>query len=262
MKALLALLALLHEAGLPLQLVHIPEPNGTVLNALLVHPAGSPRPPAVVALHGCGGPLPARDAQWAKTLAARGHPVLLPDSFGSRGLGPQCRVADRTVRASGTRRQDAIIAASWLARQSHTPLGGIALLGWSNGGSATLYAAAVAPDLPRGLFRCFVVFYPGCRTISRETEWQPAAPVMILVGANDDWTPAAPCRSLARRFPDRVKLIIYPGAWHDFDRPDKPVRALRGLATPPNGTGVAHVGTNNVARADALRRVSAFIEAR
>ncbi len=261
MKPFLALLALLQHAALPVQHARIAEPGGVVLDAALVRPAGPVRAPAVVALHGCGGPVPARDAQWAETLAAQGHIVLLPDSFGSRGLGSQCRVQQRSVRPSDARRQDAIAAARWLADQSGTPPGGIVLLGWSNGGGTVLFTAARAPDLPSGLFSRFVAFYPGCRTGSQSANWKPSGPLMILVGANDDWTPAAPCQALAGKFPDAITLIVYPGAWHDFDRPDRPVRALHGLATPPSGTGVAHAGTNDAARLDALRRVSAFIAA-
>jgi dienelactone hydrolase len=135
------------------------------------------------------------------------------------------------------------------------------LLGWSNGGGTVLFTAAEAPDLPPGLFSRFVAFYPGRCTELQSATWKPAAPLMILVGANDDWTPAAPCRALAGKFPDEVTLVVYPDAWHDFDRADRPVRVLHDLATPPSGTGAAHAGTNEEARLDALHRVSAFIAA-
>ena len=252
----LALLALLHHTALSVQHVRIPEPGSVVLDAALVRPAGTVRAPAVVALHGCGGPVPSRDVQWAETLAGQGHIVLLPDSFGSRGLGSHCRVQLRSVKPSGARRQDAIAAARWLAGQFGTPAGGIGLLGWSNGGGTVLFTAAEAPDLPPTLLSRFVAFYPGCKTELEDKSWKPAAPLMILVGANDDWTPAAPCEALARKFPDEITLVVYPDAWHDFDRP---VRVLHGLATPPSGTGAAHVGTNEAARMDALRRVPAFM---
>ncbi|MBC7801003.1 MAG: dienelactone hydrolase family protein, partial [Gemmatimonadaceae bacterium] len=65
--------------------VEIPIEGGT-LRAELAMPVGPSRGAAVVALHGCGGPYPARDGQWRDTLTAAGHVVLLPDSFGSRGL--------------------------------------------------------------------------------------------------------------------------------------------------------------------------------
>ena len=69
-----------------------------------------------MALHGCSGPFAARDGQWAVLLAKAGHIVLLPDSFGSRGLGSQCgtKITKREVTSDGLRTQDAIDAAEWL----------------------------------------------------------------------------------------------------------------------------------------------------
>lgn len=260
MTAFLALLAFLAHAGMPAEHVHVPVPDGAVLDAALVRPIGPGHGPAIVALHGCGGPFPSRDASWAVELARQGHAVLLPDSFGSRGLGSQCRQAHRVAPASGVRRQDAIAAAEWLGRQPDTPGGGLVLMGWSDGGNTTLWTADASRGLPAGLFRRFVAFYPGCKAASREADYRPAAPLLILVGANDDWTPAERCRTLAARFPDRIKLVVYPDAWHDFDAPDAPVRARTGLATPPSGTGVAHTGTDPAARADALRLGPRFID--
>jgi dienelactone hydrolase len=260
-KSFLALLAFLTQAGLHVQRVSIPAPDGVALDAALVLPDTPARGPAVVALHGCGGPFPTRDGSWAVVLAHAGHIVLLPDSFGSRGLGSQCSVRQRSVRPSTMRRADAIAAAEWLTRRPGTPPGGVALVGWSNGGSTTLYTAAARPDLPPGLFRRFVAFYPGCATEARDAAWQPSAPLLILVGEDDDWTPAAPCHDLAARFPGRIELLTYPGAYHDFDAPDRALEERSGLATPPSGTGHAHTGTNEPARQDALRRVPAYLNA-
>jgi dienelactone hydrolase len=262
MQSFLALIAFLTQAALHVETVKIPEPDGTVLQAALVVPAGPPRGPAVVALHGCGGPFPTRDGPWAQLLAEQGHVVLLPDSFGTRGLGSQCNVRDRTVRASVQRRGDAIAAAKWLAARPGTPAGGVVLMGWSNGGNTTLYTAeAGRADLPPGLFRAFVAFYPGCNTLARRPDWRPAAPMLILNGASDDWTPAAGCQPLADRLAGLVTVQIYPDAYHDFDALNKPVTVRRGAAFSGNGDGNVHTGTNEAARADARTRVPAFIAA-
>jgi dienelactone hydrolase len=258
LAALFAAMAMIAVSPAQAETVQVLGANGQMLTAELIRPQGPPKAPAIVALHGCAGPL-RRDLDWARHLAALGHIVLLPDSYAARGLGPQCRNRHRTVTSTGLRRADAIASARWLAAQKDTPPGGIALLGWSDGGNTVLWTAQERPDLPRGLFRSFVAFYPGCKTASRMAGWRPAAPMMILVGAADDWTPAPPCRDLAARFPRLITLIVYPGAYHDFDAPGEPVRELSGLATPPSGTGQAHHGTNPAARQDALRRVPAFL---
>lgn len=255
MQSFLALLAFLTAAGVDVSHVRIPTQAGVTLDAALVRPAAEPTGPAVVALHGCSGPYAARDGSWAAEFARRGHVVLLPDSFGSRGLGPQCRVKERTVRPFPERRQDAIAAAQWV-RGAH----GVVLLGWSNGGQTTLATAKPGDDLPEDLFLRFVAFYPGCSATLRDTAWRPARPLLILVGDADDWTPAEPCRRLRDRHPGSLSLVTYPGAYHDFDAPDRPVRVLTGLATTRDGT--AHAGTDPKARADALARVPAFIAGR
>lgn len=262
MKSFLALLAYIQAAAMPVTHVHIPTPDGTVLDAALVQPTGPQRGLAVIALHGCGGPFPSRDGSWAVILAKAGHPVLLPDSFGSRGLGSQCRNPNREVTPSGKRRQDAIAAGEWMAAQPGLAPDGIALIGWSNGGGTVLSTARQAPDLPHGLFQRFVAFYPGCATRAKDRRWEPAGPLLVLVGEVDDWTPAPPCRDLAARYPEQITLRVYPDAYHDFDAPDDPVRVRSGLATPPSGTGRAHTGTNPAAREDVLKRVPEFLAAR
>ena len=258
MKAFLALLAVLQIAGVQFDRISLPGPAGAALDAALVLPSETPKPPSIVALHGCGGPFADRDGQWAVALAKAGHIVLLPDSFGSRGLGSQCGTRAREVTPGGLRRLDAIAAAEWLKAQSETPAGGIDLIGWSNGGSTVLETARTTDDLPPGLFQRFVAFYPGCHAVTKDPNWRPAAPMLILMGEQDDWTPAAPCHALAARFPHQITMISYPGAYHEFDAPDRPVRIRSGAATAVNGE--AHVGTNEPAREDALARVPKWLD--
>ncbi len=261
MAPFLALLAFLQTAGLQSERFAVPGPGGVSLDAVLVHASGSgPRGPAIVALHGCGGPFAERDGPWAAALARAGHTVLLPDSFGSRGLGSQCAVkeADRPVGSGSLRRDDAIAAGRFLAARPDTPPGGLALMGWSNGGGTVLAVADAIRAPPPDLFRRYVAFYPGCEGRAKSASWRPAARLMILVGENDDWTPAPPCRVLAARFPDAITLTLYPGAYHDFDAFNRPVRLRDGAATAVGGR--AHTGTNEPARADALARVPAWLE--
>jgi dienelactone hydrolase len=258
MAAFLALLVFLQTAGVHVERVSVPGPHGVSLDAALVLPDGPTKAPPVVALHGCGGPFPSRDGQWAVLLAKAGHIVLLPDSFGSRGLGSQCGIKEREVTPSGLRREDAIDAAQWLTARRGTPPGGVALLGWSNGGSTVLETARAAADLPPGLFLRFAAFYPGCPSADEDLGWKPSAPILILMGEDDDWTPAPPCHALAERFPDEISFVGYPGTYHDFDAPGRPVKVRNGAATAKGGE--AHVGTNEPARQDALARLPRWLE--
>ena len=234
-------------------------PAGAIeLKAQYTTPPYAPKAPAVVALHGCGGPWARRDRQWQEILAGAGHPSLFPDSFGSRGLGSQCKVTERTVRPGRERRADTVAAVNWLAAQPATPPGGVVVIGWSNGGS-TVLAAAGEGVMPAGVVRGFIAFYPGCRAYARRKNWAPSAPLLILMGESDDWTPAAPCHDLAARFPDKITLVTYPDTFHDFDVPGRPVRPRTGLAYTAGSTGLAHTGTNEASRADAIARVLAFL---
>lgn len=235
--------------------VEIPGPNGVALKSQLFRPAGPARAAAIVLLHGCGGPFPSRDKQWTELFLAGGRIVLLPDSFGSRGLGSQCTTPerDRLATAGGLRRHDALAAASWLAAQPGTPPGGVVVMGWSDGGSTTLATGRDLPDVPRGLIRGLVAFYPGCAAAARTAGWKPVAPLLIVMGEADDWTPAAPCHELADKLGQSATLKTYPGTYHDFDAPNMPVR------TRSSSRGPVHVGTNPEARTDVLARVPAFI---
>ncbi|MBX9699121.1 MAG: dienelactone hydrolase family protein, partial [Acetobacteraceae bacterium] len=115
--------------------------------------------------------------------------------------------------------------------------------------------------VPPGLIRGVVALYPGCRRMGQALPaWNPAVPVLLLLGALDDWTPARWFEALAAAVPRgaaRVEVHTYPGAHHGFDMPGVPLRELVGLAGPRN-TAV-HIGTEPVAREDALVRIPAFL---
>jgi dienelactone hydrolase len=239
------------------------------LHATLYRPDGDGPFPAVVALHDCGGftQRPRAQAQlyseWAKRLVGDGFVVLFPDSFASRGLGSQCRERNRKVRASRERVADANAARRWLAAQSYVRPDHISLLGWSNGGVAALWAVhrTTAPRDDDGDFRSAVALYPGCRRL-REIAWSARVPTLILIGSADDWTPATACQQMvagARGRSAQAEIVVYPGAHHDFDRANLPLRLRTGLVNTADPAGKAHGGTNPSARADAFKRVPAWL---
>jgi dienelactone hydrolase len=248
--------------------VIIPIADGE-MNGALYRPEGAGPFPAVVALHGCGGLYnnagqpSARHTDWGMRLAKQGFIVLLPDSFGSRGLGSQCGVQERKVRASRERVVDAVAAKDWLQTRKDVKPGSVSLLGWSNGGSTVL--ASVRPDRKGASgpdFARAVAFYPGCRTYFESAKWKARLPLLILMGDADDWTPPGPCEGLTSAAQTRgedVKIILYKGAFHDFDHPNLKFREREGLAFTANGTGKASIGTDPAAREDALLRVPAFL---
>jgi dienelactone hydrolase len=249
--------------------VQIPDGSLT-LRATLYRPEGAGPFPAVVALHDCGGlsHRPATTSQlyaeWAKILVSDGFAVLFPDSFASRGVGSQCRVRERKVRASRERVADANAARRWLEAQSFVRADHISLLGWSNGAVAALWTVrpnTVSHNGGGTDFRSAVALYPGCRRL-RVTAWSARVPTLILIGSADDWTPASTCQQMvngARGRSARVQIVVYPGAHHEFDRANSPLRLRTGLVNTADPSGKAHGGTNPAARNDALKRVPQWL---
>ena len=241
-----------------------------MLSGMLFRPEGPGPFPAVVALHGCGGlwdrvgNLSVRHADWAAKLVEAGFLVLLPDSYGSRGLGSQCGNKDLTVRASRERVGDALAARLWLQARPDVKRNAISLMGWASGGATVLASirsdrrpADTAPDFARA-----IAFYPGCRVQSESPGFEARLPALLLVGEADDWTPVAPCDRLVKAAKGRgepMEMVVYPGALHDFDHPSRALVKREGLAFTPDGSGAASVGTDPAAREDALRRVPEFL---
>jgi dienelactone hydrolase len=248
--------------------VDIPLESGT-LHAQLYKPEGGGPFPVVIALHACGGlaghsePVQPRYRDWAEQLLKAGNAVLLPDSYGSRELGPQCRVrGERRLSARRERVTDIMAARQWLLQQPWTARDRISLLGWAHGASAVLWA--VRPQLPsRNLepdFRSAIAFYPDCR-ISSGLGWSTRIPTLLLIGAKDDVSSPPACRQVvdgARGRSALARIVVYPGAYHDFDRANFPLHAIAGTpdATAPER---GHVGTDPEARADSQKRVAEWL---
>jgi dienelactone hydrolase len=247
--------------------VEIASGNVT-LRAQLFKPEGEGPFPTVIALHGCGGlstrsePVLPRYRDWAEQLVKSGRAVLLPDSYASRGLGPQCRVKERRLSARRERVADILAARQWLLQQSWARHDRISLIGWANGASALLWA--IRPQLlARNTdpdFRSAIAFYPDCR-ISAGLGWSARVPTLLLIGAKDDVSSPPACRQMvdgARGRSALTRIVVYPGAYHDFDRINLPVHAVSATAdaaTPERG----HVGTDPDAREDAQKLVAEWL---
>jgi dienelactone hydrolase len=247
--------------------VEIPLSSGT-LQAQLYKPAGDGPFPVVIALHGCGGlgdptqPVQRRYRDWAESLLKGGKAVLLPDSYGSRELGPQCRVSERRILARRERVADIMAARHWLLQQPWTARDRISLMGWASGASALLWA--VRPQSPTRKiepdFRSAVAFYPDCR-ISSGLGWSARVPTLLLIGARDDISSPPACRQMvdgARGRSALARIVLYPGALHDFDRTNFPPQAIDG-ASDPALPERGHLGADPDARADAQKRVAEWL---
>jgi dienelactone hydrolase len=262
----LALSAVSGTAAPAPQQVEIPS-GKLMLHAQLYKPDGNGPFPTVIALHGCGGlaaggePVAQRYRDWAEQLLKAGHAVLLPDSFASREVGPQCREKERKILARRERVADITASHKWLEAQGWVAKDRISLIGWAHGASAVLWA--VRPQLAaRGKeadFRSAIAFYPECR-ISARTGWSARVPTLLLIGANDDIAAPSLCKQMvdgARGRSALARIVVYPNAPHDFDRANLSLQAIEGNdpALPEHG----HIGSDADARADAQKQVLTWL---
>jgi dienelactone hydrolase len=248
------------------QAVEIPSTGG-MLHAQLFKPDGEGPFPVVIALHGCGGlagrsePVLPQYREWAEQLLRDGKAVLFPDSYGSRELGPQCHIRERRVYARRERVADILAARQWLTEQPWAAHKRISLMGWANGASALLWAVRpqlssrhVEPD-----FRSAIAFYPDCR-LSSGLGWSARVPTLVLIGAKDDISSPSACHQMVEGAHGRsalARIVVYPSAYHGFDRANQPFRAVSptDAVEPEKG----HIGTDAEARADSQKRVAEWL---
>jgi dienelactone hydrolase len=223
---------------------------------------------AVVLLHGCHG-VSASTHEWAGWLRERGYVALVVDSWGPRGIRDGCVPGPELPNTE--RFDDVVGALRWLHAREYVDRGRVGVMGWSNGGVFAM-AAINGPSLERARargvrmpapgFAAGVAFYPGgCYSLVHE---RVVRPLLVLMGDADDWTNPQECARMVEAMRGRgadVTLVLYPGAVHYFD-----VRGQARTVLPevenrnrPGGCCGATVGYDAAARADAARRIEAFL---
>jgi dienelactone hydrolase len=247
-----------------------------VLSAIWVRAAkinDQPRKPTVIALHGCGGLysviqrdknlITPRTAAMARELRNAGYNVLLPDSLTPRGKVSVCTESlSQRDAGSAAQAQDVQAALRWLAKQDDVDPARIVLLGWDNGGAAVMKSLAAKPARGTMQVKAGIAFYPSCAQFSPRIAYKPSAPLMMLMGEQDDWSPVAACNALTEKAePAMVKLNVYPDSYHEFDAPGMPLHVRLDVPNPQHpGQGVTS-GTNPEAKAAAYRDMFDFLDA-
>ena len=193
------------------------------LTAALRLPPVMAKVPAVILMHGSGG-VSGQVDEWARFLANRGVASFMPDCFTARGLDTS--FANQGVLGRLAMIVDAYRAFDALAQHPRIDKERIALMGFSRGGQAALYAGVQrfqdlhGPKL--GEFAGYLPFYPACHIRFRNDEQLVQRPVQVLHGTADDMNPIGPCRDFvarARQAGGHIELHEMADAHHIFDWP-------------------------------------------
>jgi dienelactone hydrolase len=174
-------------------------------------------------MHGSGGPG-ANISYWRRQLNGIGISTFVIDGMTGRGLtgvGSNQALLGRLAFI-----HDMYRAMDMLAKHPRVDADRIAVMGFSRGGQATLYASLERFHKlwnPNGNpIAAYVAFYPDCATTYLDDSQLVAKPVRIFHGAPDDYNPIRTCKAFVERLKAAkadVVLTEYPNAAHGFDNP-------------------------------------------
>jgi dienelactone hydrolase len=184
---------------------------------------GSGRLPVVVLQHGSGGFAPNIE-YWSRELNASGISTFAIDGFSGRGLievnSNQALLGRLNFILDIYRSLDVLAAHPRVDPQR------VALMGFSRGGQATLYASLKRFHRKwnkSGIeFVAYLPFYPDCMTTYIDDTDIENRPIRIFGGTPDDYNPISVCKSYVERLKAAghdVELTEYPNASHAFDNP-------------------------------------------
>ena len=167
---------------------------------------------------------------WARELNAIGVSTFALDGFTGRGL-----TAVSTNQALLGRLNfilDIYRALDVLAKHPRVDSQQIALMGFSRGGQAALYASLKRFHKmwnKSGIeFAAYIPFYPDCAT-TFVGDTDVDRPIRIFGGTPDDYNPIARCKTYAERLKAAGRDVViteYPNAPHAFDGPLAPQPAV------------------------------------
>jgi dienelactone hydrolase len=182
---------------------------------------GTEKFPLVVLLHGSGG-VGNNVLDWEREINAMGVATFVLDCFTGRGIVNTNFDQGQLGRLAMI--IDAYRALDILAKHPRIDPTRIALMGFSRGGQAALYASLKRFQRLHGPanleFASHIVFYPNCNTTFHEDEDVADKPIRIFLGSADDYVPVGACRAYVERLKAKgkdVQLIEYAGAGHNFD---------------------------------------------
>jgi dienelactone hydrolase len=186
-------------------------------------PQGAPnKVPAVVLLHGSGGPSAGVEL-WSRHFNEIGIASFVIDSFSGRGIVQTS--SNQALLGRFNMILDAYRGADVLGAHPRIDPNRIAVIGFSRGGQSALYSSLKrfqAAWNPRVTFAAHIPLYASCNPALIDDTDVSAVPIRLHHGTADDYVPVAPCRAYVARLRAAgrdVQLTEYPDAHHAYDNP-------------------------------------------
>ena len=181
--------------------------------------------PAMVFVHGGGGPLP-RHEKWRRLFREMGFATVYADHFKPRGVSSQ--VGDHTKVTGAMMVADTLHLLNALAEHPRIDPNRIGIMGSSKGGGVAQYVTwnplrkSIAKDRQ---FAVSILLYPVCAYWEKKDFTDK--PMFMMIGAKDSSTGVKHCVSSLKEIQSagysNMQVKLYKGAYHGFDS-DKRIR--------------------------------------
>jgi dienelactone hydrolase len=200
--------------------------SSTTIAGVLRVAQGSGRLPLVILVHGSGGFEVNADV-WDRQFRSLGISTFALDSFSGRGIAST--VTDQSQLGRLNMILDLYRSLAVLATHPWIDPNRVAIMGFSRGGQAVLYAtlkrfhrmwntSGIDPA-------AYIALYPQCNTTYISDTDVTDHPIRIFHGISDDYVEIAFCRAYFERLKQAgkdVQMTEYPDTWHAFDYPSLP----------------------------------------
>jgi len=198
----------------------------TTIAGVLRVAQGSGRLPLVVLVPGSGGINASADV-WDRQFESMGISTFMMDSFAGRGI--VSTVVDQSQLGRLNMILDLYRSLTALAAHPRVDPNRIAVMGFSRGGQATLYASLKRFHKmwnPGGVDPAvYIALYPPCITTYIGDTDVSDHPIRMFHGISDDYVEIRPCRGYFARLKataSDIQMTEFPDTWHAYDLPVLP----------------------------------------
>ena len=202
----------------------------TIISGTLKVAPGFGQLPLVILLHGSGG-IEENAVVWERLFGSLDISTFGIDSFTGRGI--VSTVADQSQLGRLNMILDLYRSLEILAAHPQVDPNRIAVMGFSRGGQAALYATLKRFQKMWNLSgidpAAYIALYAPCITTYIDDTRVTDHPIRIFHGRSDDWVEIAPCRTYFERLrvtAKDVQMTEYPNTWHAFDYPSLPSKPI------------------------------------